>query len=54
MTTKTMLLANIRRRKAAFFSLFVMMLILSTALTSVLSVSQNTQRGLEIAMEKMP
>lgn len=51
METITILKANIRRQKGGFFGIFILMLIVSMALTAVLTVSMNSQKSDEEALE---
>lgn len=48
----TILKANIRRQKGSFFGIFILMLIVSMALTAVLTVSLNSQKSDEEALEQ--
>lgn len=48
----TILKANIRRQKGSFFGIFILMMIVSMALTAVLTVSMNSQKSDEEALEQ--
>lgn len=48
----TILKANIRRQKGSFFGIFILMLIVSMALTAVLTISINSQKSDEEALEQ--
>ena len=47
----TLLKANIRKKKSTFISIMLLMVIIVAAMTSILSVQDNYNKGLETAFE---